>query len=518
MSMWSTLRGWLSRSAVYNPVHPRDGALQELFSGGVGSSSVVAVTMDSAVTVSAVYAAARVLAETVGSVPLVLYSRNGRERMRDTSDPLYRLLHTQPNPEMTSSVFRETLVYNGALGGNALAEIERNGAGSPIALWPLLADRTRRLRTPDGKYWFATRLKDKTERVLSRNDVLHVPVVSATGLWGTSIVGIARDALGSAIAAQDFSGRFFANGLHTGGFFKLPARQDGRPISKESIDRWREGIKQWQQGLTNAHRYMILEEGMEWQHPGVSPEHAQLLETRKFQVRDVARWFRMPPHMIQDLENATFTNIEHQSLEFVKYTMLPWFTKIEQELSARLLEDEERFFGFVLQGLLRGDHAGRATFYTQMLTNGVLSANEVRELEDLNPRAGGDRFMRPANMIEIDEKGTALPMPRDPAPPRTERVSARDLEAFRPLFLAAARRITAKEQAERAKLTPDEQSALLRSLVERDVAPLFAAAGAEWAWSDPLPVGGDGDVAEQRAAAWFERAAALAKEGERCAA
>jgi HK97 family phage portal protein len=505
MSVLSTLRRWLgmeARSDVYNPTHPRDGALRELFGGGMGSSAGVMVTMESAVGVSAVYAAARVLAETIGSVPLVLFQQDGRDRRRATDDPLHALLSTKPNPEMTSAVFRETLVYNAALGGNALAEIEFNNAGRPMALWPLLADRTRRVRSDDGRrYLYVTRTRDGQEHALEREQVLHVPIASATGLWGRPIVELAADAIGAAIAAQDFSGRFFSNGLSPSGFFKHP-----KTISAPALERWKASVKEWNQGLTNAHRFMILEEGMEWQTPGISPEHAQLIETRKFQVRDVARWFRMPPHMIQDLENATFTNIEHQSLEFVKYTMLPWFTKFEQEFDAQLLDgDDERFFGFVLQGLLRGDHSGRAAFYQQLLTNGVLSPNEVRELEDLNPRPGGDRFMRPLNAIEIDEQGNALPVPRDPAPaPRGER----DLEAFRPLFDAAARRFSAKESAQRGKLAgrEDELRAWIAEAAHRELAPLLGALG----------VGDEFEavLAAAPPAEWFERACALAKEGE----
>ena len=372
-----------------------------------GTTSGKAVNERTAMQTSAVYACVRILAESVAGLPLHVYERtaNGSKSTKP-SHPLYRLLHDEPNREMTSFVFRETLMSHLLLWGNAYAQIIRDGRGVPIALYPLLPDRMAVDRNESGELVY-TYQSDKGQVKLRRENVLHIPGLGFDGLIGYSPIAMAKNAVGLALATEDYGATFFANGANPGGVLEHPG-----VIKPEQADRLRES---WQSqfGGANAHKVAVLEEGLKFHQMSIPPEQAQFLETRKFQINEIARIFRVPPHMVGDLEKSSFSNIEQQSLEFVKYTLDPWVVRWEQSLQQALILPSEKatiFIKFNLDGLLRGDYQSRMQGYSTGIQNGFMSVNDVRGLEDMNlltAEEGGDLHFVNGNMVKLADVGAA---------------------------------------------------------------------------------------------------------------
>lgn len=372
-----------------------------------GTTSGKAVNERTAMQTSAVYACVRILAESVAGLPLHVYERtaNGSKSTKP-SHPLYRLLHDEPNREMTSFVFRETLMSHLLLWGNAYAQIIRDGRGFPIALYPLLPDRMTVDRNESGELVY-TYQSDKGQVKLRRENVLHIPGLGFDGLIGYSPIAMAKNAVGLALATEDYGATFFANGANPGGVLEHPG-----VIKPEQADRLRES---WQSqfGGANAHKVAVLEEGLKFHQMSIPPEQAQFLETRKFQINEIARIFRVPPHMVGDLEKSSFSNIEQQSLEFVKYTLDPWVVRWEQSLQQALILPSEKatiFIKFNLDGLLRGDYQSRMQGYSTGIQNGFMSVNDVRGLEDMNlltAEEGGDLHFVNGNMVKLADVGAA---------------------------------------------------------------------------------------------------------------
>ena len=314
-----------------------------------------------AMQIPTVYACVRLLAESIAALPLHLYrvtdDNGNKEKARD--HPLYKILYRQPNPEMTSFVFWETLMTHLLLWGNAYAQIIRNGKGEVVALYPLMPNRMEVNRDKNGKlyYLYSTQSDDaptmKGSTVyLDPSEVLHIPGLGFDGLVGYSPIAMAKNAIGMAIACEEYGAKFFANGAAPGGVLEHPGTIKDPQRVRES----------WQStfgGSGNANKIAVLEEGMKYTPIGISPEQAQFLETRKFQINEIARIFRVPPHMVGDLEKSSFSNIEQQSLEFVKYTLDPWVIRWEQSIMRSLFSEDEKkkyFVKFNLEGLLRGDY------------------------------------------------------------------------------------------------------------------------------------------------------------------
>jgi len=369
------------------------------------TSSGKAVNERTAMQTSAVYACVRILAESVALLPLHLYENNsegGREVLR--RHPLYRLLHDEPNPEMTSFVFRETLMSHLLLWGNAYAQIIRNGRGNPVALYPLLPDRMYVERSTSGDLIYIYQADDG-QRILGRDEILHIPGLGFDGLIGYSPIAMAKNAIGMALATEEYGAIFFANGANPGGVLEHPG------VIKDQ-NRLREG---WQSQFSgaNSHKVAVLEEGLKFKPLSIPPEQAQFLQTRKFQINEIARIFRVPPHMVGDLEKSSFSNIEQQSLEFVKYTLDPWIVRWEQSLQqALLLPAEKRRLSirFNLDGLLRGDYQSRMKGYSIGIQNGFMSPNDIRGLEDMNlipEEEGGNLYFVNGNMVKLKNVGAA---------------------------------------------------------------------------------------------------------------
>lgn len=377
-----------------------------------GTTSGKAVTERSAMQMTAVYSCVRILAEAVAGLPLHLYrykEDGGKEKALD--HPLYLLLHDEPNPEMSSFVFRETLMTHLLLWGNAYAQIIRNGKGEVIALYPLMPNRMVVDRDIHGQlYYQYTRSTEEAPTMkgvtvnLPPSDVLHIPGLGFDGLVGYSPIAMAKNALGMAIACEEYGAKFFANGAAPGGVLEHPGTIKDPQRVRES----------WQStfgGSGNSNKIAVLEEGMKYTPIGISPEQAQFLETRKFQINEIARIFRVPPHMVGDLEKSSFSNIEQQSLEFVKYTLEPWLVRWEQSIQRTLFSPEEKkryFAKFNVEGLLRGDYASRMSGYATARQNGWMSANDIRELENLDripTEDGGDLYLINGNMLPLGNAG-----------------------------------------------------------------------------------------------------------------
>lgn len=377
-----------------------------------GSTSGKQVTERSAMQMTAVYSCVRILSEAVAGLPLHLYrykEGGGKEKAIDL--PLYRLMHDEPNPEMSSFVFRETLMTHLLLWGNAYAQIIRNGKGEVIALYPLMPNKMRVDRDENGNLYYeyvhssdeADTMKNTTVRLTPYN-VLHIPGLGFDGLVGYSPIAMAKNAIGMAIACEEYGAKFFANGAAPSGVLEHPG------VIKDP-QKVREAWQSQFGGSQNANKIAVLEEGMKYTPISISPEQAQFLETRKFQINEIARIFRVPPHMVGDLEKSSFSNIEQQSLEFVKYTLDPWVMRWEQSLSRALFTDEEKktlFFKFNVEGLLRGDYQSRMNGYATARQNGWMSANDIRELENMDKipaEQGGDLYLINGSMLPMQNAG-----------------------------------------------------------------------------------------------------------------
>ena len=384
-----------SRASPKNTLY---GSTYSFFFGGTASGKTV--NERTAMQTTAVYACVRILAETIASLPLNVYrsTDNGKEKAIDHQ--LYYLLHDEPNPEMTSFVFRETLMSHLLLWGNAYAQIIRDGRGRILALYPLLPDRMTVDRTTDGQIYFEYR-KDTGYVILRPEDILHIPGLGFDGLVGYSPIAMAKNAIGMAIATEEYGGKFFANGASPGGVLEHPG------VVKDPA-RIRDSWNAVYQGSGNAHRIAVLEEGMKFQSIGIPPEQAQFLETRKFQTEEICRIFRVPPHLVANLDKATFSNIEHQSISFVVHTIRPWLVRLEQGMNKALLSPSEKgqyFVGFVVDGLLRGDYSSRMQGYAVGIQNGFLSPNDVRALENMNTIEHGDIYAMNGNMLKLEDVG-----------------------------------------------------------------------------------------------------------------
>ena len=362
---------------------------------------------------TAVYACVRILAEAVASLPLHVYEYQddgGKKLVHD--HPIYYLLHDEPNPEMTSFVFRETLMSHLLIWGNAYAQIIRDGAGRVLGLYPLLPDKMEVQRDDKGNiYYVYSRNSDENPTFkeygnikLKAEDVLHIPGLGFDGLIGYSPIAMAKNAVGMTLACEEYGASFFANGANPGGVLEHPG------VLKDP-SKVRESWNSVYRGVSNAHKIAVLEEGMKYQQIGIPPEEAQFLETRKFQINEIARLYRIPPHMVGDLDKSSFSNIEQQSLEFVKYTLDPWVIRWEQSLQRSLLLPGEKgkyFIKLNVDGLLRGDYQSRMNGYAVGRQNGWFSANDIREMENMNPipdEEGGNLYLINGAMTKLADAG-----------------------------------------------------------------------------------------------------------------
>lgn len=369
----------------------------------------------SALQIATVYACVRLLAETVASLPLHLYryTDKGDGKERATDHPLYKILYRQPNPEMTSFSFREALMTHLLLWGNAYAQIVRDGKNGVLGLYPLLPENVEIDRAENGElYYIYHAYTDEVpgehdkDILLMRDEVLHIPGLGFNGLVGFSPIAMMKNSLGATLAVEKYGSAFFKNGAQPAGVLEHPGvLKDPQKIR----DNWMNAYG----GAGNAHKVAVLEEGMQYKPISLPPEDSQFLSTREFGVEEICRIFRVPPHMVQDLKRATFNNIEHQSIDFVMHTIMPWLVRIEQGIIKDVLveeEQEEYFPKFNVDGLMRGDYQSRMNGYAVGFSNGFLSPNDIRRLEnmDLIPaEEGGDDYYLNGSYTRLKDAGKA---------------------------------------------------------------------------------------------------------------
>ena len=380
-------------------------------------SAGISVSEESALTTTAVYACVKVIAESIASLPLHLMREEKRVKTRARDHPLYGVLHDLANEETTSLNFRETMLASLLLWGNGYARVERK-AGHVTALWFLKPSRMEVKRDSDsGRLIYRYTAENSLQAVdFEAREIFHVIGFSLDGIKGISPIRQARQTIGLTMATEEYGAKFFTNGARPGGVLETAG------VVKDP-ERLRASWNAQFQGSRNGHRVAVLEEGVKYHTIGIPPDEAQFLETRKFQLAEICRIFRVPPHMIADLDRATFSNIEHQAIEFVQHTLRPWIVRFEQAIYKCLLSTEERhiyYARFNVDGLLRGDYASRMQGYAVGRQNGWLSANDIRELEDLNPIEGGDVYLVNGNMTAATDKAPTTPEPQAQAPPAPE--------------------------------------------------------------------------------------------------
>lgn len=398
----------------------RDGWFVE-FLCGPRNESGVRVNSNTAMGVGAYFASIRNISEDIGKLPLKVYRRraDGQGKEPYTAHPVYNLLHTEPNPEMTAMAFRETLTAHALGWQGGFAEIVRRADGRPAQLWPL--DPTavtikRRNQTMDG-FDRSTSLvyevrNGQTIVTLNPSDVLHIHGLGFDGITGFLMSKLAEGSLGRAMGAQQHATSFFGNGATPSGVVTLQGA-----LKPEMLKQYREQFADRHQGAKNSGKPLILDGGASWTPTGSDPERSQLVETMEFSVADVARWFRMPPHKIQDLLRSTFSNIESQNIEYVVDCLTSWAVRWEQEINRKLFMPGERrwlFSEHLFAGLLRGDMKSRSEALQIQRRNGIISANDWREIENLNPLPdddGGELYIIEANMTKLADVGSMMETP-----------------------------------------------------------------------------------------------------------
>jgi HK97 family phage portal protein len=370
---------------------------------GRGSTAGISVSEESALRFSPVWAGVSILSRDIAKLPLVLFKNlpnGGKERY--TTHPLYRVLHDEANPEMSSFKFRETMQALTILWGNSFAEIVRDEAGRVRGLYPIVPHRVSVLRDDrSGQLVYRVQEPSGRQSLIAPRNMLHLSALSLDGIMGQAITHLGSESIGLGIAVEKFGGSFFGNGATFGGVVEFP-----QTMTAEKRKEVREAIEAVHQGVERAHKILVLAGGAKFTERGTPPDHAQFLETRQFQVNEVARWLTMPPHKLGDLENAHFTNIEEEEIGYHQNTLAGWLQMWEQELRRKLiapLEYSQQTIAHVMQGVMRGNSTQRADFYTKMFMLGALSPNDILRLEDMNPIGpAGDVHMAPLNMIPLE--------------------------------------------------------------------------------------------------------------------
>ncbi len=373
-----------------------------------GSSvSGKSVTASSAIQMSTVYACVRVISETIASLPIHVYEHTEAGNRKATEHPLYRLLHDEPNLEMTSFILRETMMAHLLLWGNSYCQINRTGRDHVVSLHPLQPDQMEVDRDSKGKLTYTYTDSNGKQFLMKSEDVLHIPGLGFDGIVGYSPIAIEKNAVGLGIAAEEFGAKFFSNGARPSGVLTHPNTVKDPAALRAS---WNSAYG----GSSNASRVAVLEEGMTFTPLSMPNNEAQFIETRRFQVEEICRIYRVPPHMVADLSRATFSNIEHSSIDFAIHTIRPWLVRMEQAMNRALIPETEkgRFYVQInLDGLMRGDYKSRMEGYAIARQNGWMSANDIRDLENLNPisdEEGGNAYLINGNMIPISLAGSSL--------------------------------------------------------------------------------------------------------------
>jgi HK97 family phage portal protein len=455
-----------SRRSLENPAAPWNASTIYGDDWNPGTSeSGASVTLSSATRLSAVWRAIGVLTDGIAALPLFVMERDkAKGRRKAVEHPLYNLLHLEPNFRHTSCTFRGLLQASAVTQGNAYAAIRRDGAGRVRELWPIVPRTVEPKVRPDGSLFYDVTLPGGQREPWETSEMLHVPGLGFDGLKGMSVIGAAREGIGMGLSAQKYGANLFARGGRVPGVIETQFQTLDADKRKNLEEGWYASVG----GVDNYHKVALLPKGMTYKEIGIMPEDGQFLETRKFQVLEIARWFNVNPHKLFDYERATFTNFEQSSLVHIVDTLLPWVVRWEQELTRKLLSpgERERFFiTFNMTGLLRADTTARGTFYSLGRQWGWFSANDVLELED-RPGIGpaGDVYLTPFNMTNAEDLAAgALPAPGGPTAGTPAAASLPRQAAKR----AAPRSLTLRRRIKAAQKTIFEDRA--RLIVNREI-------------------------------------------------
>ena len=354
---------------------------------------------DKALTLTAVWCAIRLLAESVSSLPISVYTKqkNG-DKVEDTKNPIYNLIKFKPNYYQNKITFFEFIMLSICTDGNAYVRIIRNNAGRPVQLICLDPNDVTVVIKDYELYY-----QINEEGVLDSSDVLHFKTLTDNGIDGISPIDQCAKALNWSSSLEEFGSTFFSNGAKPSSIL-----QTDRALSDTALQRLKTSFNNNYGKLKNSNSTIVLEEGLTFKPISISPEQAQFLSSRQFSIEEVARIFNVPPHLLKDLSKSSFNNIEMQSQEFVTYTLMPYITRIEQEMNLKLFRTNElgkTFVEFNVNGLLRGDVKSRTDAYKTAITNGYMSINEVRQKENMNSIEGGDKHFMQMNMTTIEKIG-----------------------------------------------------------------------------------------------------------------
>lgn len=397
MNLWQRITAPLQRKSG----NPDWGVLERYlgwaFGGGVSSSGVI-VNPQNAMQAAAVYTCIKVLAESIGMLPLrVLRNGRGIAKVPDSTHPLYELLHHQPNDYQTAVEFWEMVVLHLCLRGNAYAYVLRTRTGRVVELIPLHPDMVMVTMNGQNEVEYRVGMEAGGTRLVDRSEILHIKGLSLNGWLGISPIAYARESIGLALATEKFGGQLFKNGAKMGGVLEVPGEMSDQAYArlKNSFDAATSG--------ENSHKTAIVEQGAKFAKIAMSNEDSQFLDTRKYQRAEIAGIFRVPAHMVNDLEKATFSNISSLDLQFLKYSLRPWLMRITAAVRRDLFSPADRkthSLGHDLTDLLYSDPASRSKYYHDGIVDGWLTRNEVRGYENLEPIDGLEVPLRPLNMAD----------------------------------------------------------------------------------------------------------------------
>lgn len=367
----------------------------------VGAKSLSGETVNeyTALTYSAVWCAVSLIAGTVSSLPLHLLRKDDKKSVFARDETLFDVLHSAFNPYMTAQIGRETMMAHLLTWGNAYAEVIRDPVGRIRQIWPIPPNRVS-VKVDGGDIIYEVSVDDR-KIILTRSKILHIPGLGYDGFVGYSPIAMARKSLGLGMAMESFGALYFGNGTHPGVVVSHPTK-----LSAEAHNNLKQSLLEAHSGLGQSHRLMLLEDGMKIEKIGIPPEDSQFIESREFQIPEVARWFNLPPHKLKDLSKANYNNIEAEQINFVTDSILPWLVRLEQVYDHQLLTRSQRvkeqyYTRHNVDGLLRGSAKDRAEYYRTMFGIGAMSINDVREKENWDPIDGGDERFVPLNMIPL---------------------------------------------------------------------------------------------------------------------
>lgn len=358
----------------------------------------------SALNYSAIWNAINLISGSIAAMPLHLMQRKDDKKRIVSERGLYRVMHDAWNPYVTAMAGRETLLSHALSWGNGYAEKVFNGLDEIVELWPITPNRVTP-RMLDGELVYEI-IVGTEKKVLPRRQILHIPGFGFDGIVGYNVIAMARRSIGLSMAMETFGATYFGNGTHPGVIISHPGK-----LSEQTAVNLRKSLTESYSGLGKAHRLMLLEDAMKIEKVGVDPEDSQFLESRQFQIPEIARWFNLPPHKLKDLTKSSFNNIESEQGSFYSDSLLPWLVRLEQNYNMQLLTKGDRllygggslYFKHNYEGILRTDTQKRGEFYSKMFGIGAMSINEIREKEDMDPIAGGDEHFVPLNMVPVSK-------------------------------------------------------------------------------------------------------------------